>query len=142
MNFSNIYEAVDARRPLSLMSSLPVIVRRGDILEVIWFYFSYQKQPEAGNIQVSSICITEDGENIAEKHVQLQERTQWCEGEEPVMDETEYYNQLEQLYEAFDAELMESLLQQAEHPSFLGVYEKVIAYLEETEEERDFIFEE
>lgn len=135
MNFLDICNAVDERRPLSLLSSLPVIMKSGDILEIMWFYFSYQKGTEKSDMRVSSICTTKDGETVSEKSVLIQEKVQWCEGAEPEMDEADYYDQLEQLYEAFDPELMTGLLQKAEHPTFLKLYERVTAYLENPEQE-------
>lgn len=130
MNFLNIYDEVEARRPLSLLSSLPVIIRSDDILEVMWFYFNYQDSIEEGNVQITGICTTKDGETITEQSAWLKEDAPWNEGAEPEIDETDYYDQLEELYEDFDEELMEGLLQNAEQPTFLSLYKKVTEYLE------------
>lgn len=62
MNFSNIYDAVEERRPLPLLSSLPIILKKEDGLEVMWFYLGYQGDEKGGVIQINDICTAKDSE--------------------------------------------------------------------------------
>lgn len=135
MNFMNIYDMVEERRPLNLLSSFPVIMEKDKELEVMWFYFFYQKNEENGTVQVINLCTTQDGETITEENMMLQETVKWSNEKETKMDEVDYYEQLGQLYENFNANLMQSLLEKAEHAVFLNVYKKVMQYLENTEKE-------
>lgn len=128
MDFSKIYENVEANRPLSLLSSLPVIVEKGNHLEVLWFNYSFKKNEQEGTVSVFDIFTTEDGENITEEKVQIQKKVTRCEQEAPNMDETEYYEQLEQLYQKFNADIMQELLRQAVFKPFLHTYEMVMNY--------------
>lgn len=134
MDFSNIYDKVEENRPLSLISSLPVIVEKNNHLEVVWFNFSFTKNAEEGITSVHSIFTTEDSETITEENVEIEEQVKRCENEEPAMDEEDYYEQLEQLYLNFDAGIMQILLQQAVFKPFLKTYETVMNYIANTQE--------
>lgn len=128
MNFAGVFRAIMERRMLTENSSLPVIVKKDNKLEVIWFTYRFEKREQEGMTRVSTVYSMADSNNIEEEEAVLEVPVIYRETEVPVLETKAYYGQLEKIYAHFDSKLMEKLLKKTVSEAFLPVYKAVIQY--------------
>ena len=104
MDISKIYIAIEERSSLTGLTSLPVLVGKDGELEAVWFNFYFEKRGEEGTVSVESVFTTRDGETVTEEESSLEKVIVPVEQEEPLEEEQDYYEQLQELADKYQTE--------------------------------------
>ena len=97
MDISKIYIAIEERSSLTGLTSLPVLVGKDGELEAVWFNFYFENRGEEGTVSVESVFTTKDGETVTEEESSLEKVVVPMEQEEPLGEEQDYYEELQEL---------------------------------------------
>ena len=104
MDISKIYIAIEERSSLTGLTSLPVLVGKDGELEAVWFNFYFENRGEEGTVSVESVFTTRDGETVTEEESSLEKVIVPVEQEEPLEEEQDYYEQLQELADKYQTE--------------------------------------
>lgn len=136
MDISKIYIAIEERSSLTGLTSLPVLMGKDGELEAVWFNFYFENRGEEGTVSVESVFTTKDGETVTEEESSLEKVVVPMEQEEPLGEEQDYYEELQELADKYQTETsandkwMESevrnYLKKVVLTSFLSAYEMVM----------------
>lgn len=136
MDISKIYIAIEERSSLTGLTSLPVLVGKDGELEAVWFNFYFENRGEEGTVSVESVFTTRDGETVTEEESSLEKVIVPVEQEEPLEEEQDYYEQLQELADKYQTETsanekwleseVRNYLQKAVLKSFISTYEMVL----------------
>ena len=136
MDISKIYIAIEERSSLTGLTSLPVLMGKDGELEAVWFNFYFENRGEEGTVSVESVFTTKDGETVTEEESSLEKVVVPMEQEEPLGEEQDYYEELQELADKYQTETsandkcLESevlnYLKKVVLTSFLSAYEMVM----------------
>ena len=136
MDISKIYIAMEERSSLTGLTSLPVLIGKDGELEALWFNFYFETRGEEGTVSVENIFTTKDGEIVQEEESSLEKVVVPMAQEEPLTEEQDYYEQLQNLADKYQTEdstndkwlesEVWSCLKKAVLRSFVSAYEMVM----------------
>lgn len=136
MDISKIYIAIEERSSLTGLTSLPVLVGKDGELKAVWFNFYFENRGEEGTVSVESVFTTKDGETVTEEESSLEKVVVPMEQEEPLEEEQDYYEQLQELADKYQTETnandkwleseVQNYLKKAVLRSFISAYEMVM----------------
>lgn len=136
MDISKIYIAIEERSSLTGLTSLPVLMGKDGELEAVWFNFYFENRGEEGTVSVESVFTTKDGENVTEEESSLEKIVVPMEQEEPLGEEQDYYEELQELADKYQTETsandkwleseVRNYLKKVVLTSFLSAYEMVM----------------
>ena len=134
MNAQELYEKVYSMLRTGKQPSLPFIVQEsGGKKEVIWFYYSAKADGQDLLLSIRQVITADESLQVEIRPADIKIRKEVREFLRTHMELADYYEQLVQLYEAFDAEKMKVLLESAEAAPLLEAYEKVAELVKEQE---------
>ena len=136
MDISKIYIAIEERSSLTGLTSLPVLVGKDGELGAVWFNFYFENRGEEGTVSVESVFTTRDGETVTEEESSLEKVIVPMEQEEPLEEEQDYYEQLQELADKYQTETsandkwleseVRNYLKKVVLKSFISAYEMVM----------------
>ena len=136
MDISKIYIAIEERSSLTGLTSLPVLMGKDGELEAVWFNFYFENRGEEGTVSVESVFTTKDGETVTEEESSLEKVVVPMEQEEPLGEEQDYYEELQELADKYQTESsandkwleseVRNYLKKVVLTSFLSAYEMVM----------------
>ena len=136
MDISKIYIAIEERSSLTGLTSLPVLMGKDGELEAVWFNFYFENRGEEGTVSVESVFTTKDGETVTEEESSLEKVVVPMEQEEPLGEEQDYYEELQELADKYQTETsvndkwleseVRNYLKKVVLTSFLSAYEMVM----------------
>ena len=136
MDISKIYIAIEERSSLTGLTSLPVLVGKDGELGAVWFNFYFENRGEEGTVSVESVFTTRDGETVTEEESSLEKVIAPMEQEEPLEEEQDYYEQLQELADKYQTETsandkwleseVRNYLKKVVLKSFISAYEMVM----------------
>ena len=81
-----------------------MLVGKDGELEAVWFNFYFENRGEEGTVSVESVFTTRDGETVTEEESSLEKVIVPMEQEEPLGEEQDYYEQLQELADKYQTE--------------------------------------
>ena len=136
MDISKIYIAIEERSSLTGLTSLPLLMGKDGELEAVWFNFYFENRGEEGTVSVESVFTTKDGETVTEEESSLEKVVVPMEQEEPLGEEQDYYEELQELADKYQTETsandkwleseVRNYLKKVVLTSFLSAYEMVM----------------
>lgn len=129
MDMRKLSAAIELRRPLAGLSSLPfAIMGKDNQIKATWFNYYLDQENIDLKITIDTIFTMTDDFNVTEDkaNVILDQKVESFD--EPEIDEWEYASLLERQFKNFQAEEMLNLISKAEMQPLMVAYEFVFNY--------------